>query len=246
MNIFLLALLGNLIIAIWIIITLFVVKLLKNKLLKYLDYITATTVWLLLWIIFIWFIPEIVDSELSWENVWIFILFWLFIFYIFELFLHWHHCQDLSHKNHSCNKKHYHKEKNWVLMFGSTLLHNAFHWVVLFWAFWVNTTFWVTTTVAILLHSIPQNIVNYIMNHNKDKYSYVAAFWWILWALLTYPFAKILLENKFIILSLIAWGLLYTALADILPEFKDKGKMKSKIIYLFFIVFWIILFLLFE
>lgn len=111
MNIFLLALLGNLIIAIWIIITLFVVKLLKNKLLKYLDYITATTVWLLLWIIFIWFIPEIVDSELSWENVWIFILFWLFIFYIFELFLHWHHCQDLSHKNHSCNKKHYHKEK---------------------------------------------------------------------------------------------------------------------------------------
>ncbi len=243
---FIWTLLWNLIISFWIIATILVVRFFKNKLLNYINYITALTVWLLLWIIFLWFIPKLVESNLSWENIWLFILLWLFIFYIFELFLHWHHCQDLSHKWHDCHHTRSHKNKNWILMFGSTMLHNMFHWVILFWAFWINMAFGITTTVAILLHSIPQNIVNYIMNHKADKYSFIAAFGWIFWALLTYPFSSKLLENKFMILSIIAGWLLYTALADIFPEFKEKWGMKSKIIYLFFILIWVFLFVFFE
>ena len=243
---FLWTLFWNLIISFWIIATIILVRFLKNKLINYVSYITATTVWLLLWIIFLWFIPKITESNLSWDKVGIFILLWIFIFYIFELFLHWHHCQDLSHKYHCCHHTESHNSKNWILMFGSTLLHNAFHWIVLFWAFWINMTFWITTTVAILLHSIPQNIVNYMMNHKVDKYSFIAAFGWIFWALLTFPFASKLLENKFMILSIISWWLLYTALADIFPEFKEKWWMKSKISYLIFIIIWVLLFLGFD
>lgn len=239
-------LIWNIIISFWIILTILVVKFFKNKLINYINYITAITVWLLLWIIFLWFIPELKESNLEWDIIWLFILFWIFVFYVLELFMHWHHCHDLSHIDHSCHNSHSHNNESWILIFWSTLLHNIFHWIVLFWAFWINLAFWITTTFAILLHSIPQNIVNYIMNHKFEKYSFIAAFWWVFWALLTFPISSFLINNKYVILSIILWWLLYTALTDIFPEFKNKWSLKSKIVYLLFIIIWIILYLWFE
>jgi zinc transporter ZupT len=37
-----------------------------------------------------------------------------------------------------------------------------------------------------------------------------------------FPFANLVMQNKYYILSIISGGLLYTALADIFPEFKEK------------------------
>ena len=99
----------------------------------------------------------------------------ILLFYLFELFLHWHHCRDMEHDD-TC--EHHHNEDkhhNGMLMFGSTLLHNMFHGVILFSSFSVDVSFGVATTIAILLHSIPQNIVNYIMNKNNIHYTYFAA-----------------------------------------------------------------------
>jgi len=243
---FFLTIIWNIIVAIWIIIVVLITKVIKDKLTKYLEYITATTVWLLLWIIFIGFLPELSSSwNFEWSELWIFILIWIFIFYLLELFLHWHHCKDLGHEN-ECHSHHTLKHENGLLMFGWTMLHNAFHGIVLFAAFSVNFWFWVATTIAVLLHSIPQNIVNYIMNYNNIKYAYFAAFWWILWALITYPFADYLIDNKFYILAIITGGLLYTALADIFPEFKWNWSTWKKISYLVFILIWIFTFIWFE
>ena len=246
METFIYALIWNSLVAFWIILTIWFTKFIKNKLVNYINYIIAITVWLLFWIIFIWFIPELVDWWIKWYDLWLFLLFWLWVFYIFELFIHWHHCNDLLHKKHSCQYNNSHNHKNWLLMFFSTFLHNSFHWIILFWAFWINIIFWITTTFAILLHSIPQNIVNYIMNHDKEHYSYVAAFGWIFWALITYPFINILIQNKANILAFITWCLLYTALADILPEFKKDWEFKIKLIYLWLIISWILLFIIFQ
>lgn len=242
---FLWTIIWNIIIAFWIILVVFLVRYIKNKLINYIDYITALTVGLLLWIIFLGFIPNIIESEISAKSIGLFMLIGLFIFYLLELFLHWHHCKDLWHNN-SCGSNHKHEHKNGLLMFGWTLLHNAFHWIILFAAFAIDFNFWVATTLAILLHSIPQNIVNYIMNHNNIKYAYFAAFGWVLWAIITFPFAEFLIDNKFYILSIITGGLLYTALADIFPEFKWKGTTMKKFSYFLFIIIWIIIFLGFE
>jgi len=226
-------------------ITIIFVKYIKEKLILYIDYITAITVWLLLWIIFLGFFPEIIESWEGWEKIGFFILLWIFLFYLLELFLHWHHCKDLDHKS-SCHSSHKHEHKSSILMFWWTILHNAFHWVILYTAFLVNFNFWVATTFAILLHGIPQNIANYIMNHNKMIYSVAAAFAWVVWAILIYPFSEFLANNEFLVLSLISWGLLYTALTDIFPEFKWKWDKIKKFLYFLFICFWVILFFLFN
>jgi zinc and cadmium transporter len=246
MSVFLQSLFWNTFVAFWIIASVFLAKFFISKATKYLEYITATTVWLLLGIIFLWFIPKLSNSWFVWERLWITILFGLLIFYLLELFLHWHHCRDLEH-NSCCNHEHNHdKHKSWILMFGSTIMHNSFHWIVLFSAYSVNFHFWLATTFAVLLHSIPQNIVNYIMNKNNIKYAYFAAIWTILWALLMFPFSDFILKHKFYVLAIISWGLLYTALADIFPEFKEKWTIKQKIFYLIFIFIWIFMFLGFE
>ena len=243
---FLGTIIGNIVVAIWIIIVVFVSRLIKDKLNNYLDYITATTVWLLLWIIFLGFIPELAnDRSMLGEYVWVFLLLWVFLFYLLELFLHWHHCKDLGHHS-SCDSHNSHQHKSGVLMFGGTFLHNFLHGIVLFSAFSIDLHFWIATTFAVLLHSIPQNIVNYVMNHKNITYAYIAAFWWVFWALITFPFADFLLEHKLVFLSIIAGWLLYTALADIFPEFKWKWTTKEKLVYFIFLFLGITLFFWFN
>ncbi|MDD3645836.1 MAG: hypothetical protein PHH06_00345 [Candidatus Gracilibacteria bacterium] len=238
-------LIGNIVVAIGIIGVVLIVRFIKDRFLNYINFITAITVGLLLGIIFLGFLPEIVDEGLAGKNIGFFILIGIFLFYALELFLHWHHCKDLNQEDISHSHVH-HEHKSGILMFGGTLLHNAFHGVVLFSAFSISFTFGVATTLAILLHSIPQNIVNYIMNHNNTKYAYFAAFGGIFGALLTYPFANYLVEHEAYVLAIIAGGLLYTALADIFPEFKGKGTTINKFSYFVFILVGIILFLGFE
>jgi zinc and cadmium transporter len=243
---FLWTFIGNIAIAVWIVIVVFFVKFVKNKLIDYIDYITALTVWLLLWIIFLWFFPELVHSfGEDWLRLGLYLLFGLFIFYLFDLFLHWHHCKDLSYGS-DCHHSHVHSHKNSYMMLWWTLLHNVFHGIVLFSAFSVDFHFWIAMTFTVLLHAIPQNIANYIMNHNDIKYSYFAAFGGIIWALLTFPFSSFLIWNQGVILAMITWGLLYTALSDILPEFKGRGTVVKKFAYLFFMVLWVVGFFYFD
>lgn len=235
MTTFLYALIANVIIWIAMVCLIFILRLYKNKIVKYLSYFTAITVWILLWIIFISFIPEIIESGLPWTTIWTVILLWLLVFYILELLLHHHHCHDIELWEHKHNEEHSHES----LMFIWTLLHNMLHWLVIYSAFTVSTAFWIATATAVLLHSIPQNTANYIMNHNKEIYVRIAALWWIIWTILLLPFNKFIWSNESLILWFVCGWLLYLTLSDILPEVKNKWWLKIKFLYLLFIFVWL-------
>jgi len=235
--IFLQSLVWSTVVWLWIISVLLIIRIFKDKLNQQLTYITALTVGLLLWIVFLWFIPELIwEDKLNPKIFGIFVIVWTILFYILELLIHNHHCKELQWE-----KKHEEHNHAW-LMFTWTLLHNMIHWLVLLAAFSLSFSSWVITTIAVLLHSIPQNIANYFLSMKKEKLVFIAALWWIIWSLVLFPFKEILLENKEIIISIIAWGLLYIALSDILPEWKNNKGMKEKILYLIFLIIWILLF----
>lgn len=234
----------NLVIALGIISLVFLADIVRRKTMKQMDNLVAFTVWLIIAIVFLWFLPTIIESQtLSPESLWLFILLGIFLFYIFELFLHWHHCKDLWEHHHD---HHTHEHKNNILMFTGTFIHNALHGVVLFSAFSIDIHFWIATTFAILLHAIPQNIANLLMNHRDVRFAYIAAFGWVFGALITLPLGTLLLDYKFEILAVIGWGLLYTAMSDILPSFKEKWETKHKFFYLIFMLIWVISFLAVE
>lgn len=245
MSIWLYALIWNLIIWLWIIITFFILKKIKGKInLSWnIDHIIAFTVWLLLWIVFLWFLPELFElsaqNHISWSSIGWFILAGLIIFYILELVLHWHHCWETW-------EEHCKEHSNFLLMAISTLIHNTFHGIVLYGVFSISIPFGIIITIAILIHSIPQNIATYLLANWKEKIAYIWALGWILWVLILYPFQSFILNEKYAVLALISWFLLYTALTDILPEIMNKAHLKKKIFYLLFILLWIWTFLWIE
>ncbi|MDD2907017.1 MAG: hypothetical protein PHH98_00090 [Candidatus Gracilibacteria bacterium] len=247
MNAFLGTLIGNLVISISIIFIIFLLKTFKKNVSNNIEYVTSITIGVIFGIIFLGFIPEVLDSgNLTGTEFGLFILLGIIAFYFLELFLHWHHCKDLSHEASCGHNKGLQKEhlKHKMMFFG-TILHNFIHGIVLFSAFSINLEIGIATTVAILLHSIPQNISNYFMNHKDEKNSYIASFGGVFGAILTFPFIDFLINNQFKILLLICGGLLYIALTDIFPEIKDQENTKKKVIYFLLLTFGILLFFLF-
>ena len=145
----------------------------KKKIMPKMEILVALSVGLILSVVFLGFIPEVVNhSNLNGTTIGILLLSGIAIFYILDLFLHWHHCKDVAEDGHT---HHNHSHENSLLISVGTFFHNAIHGVVLFSAFTIDIHFGIATTFAILLHSVPQNIANLIMNHNNTKYVYIAA-----------------------------------------------------------------------
>ena len=237
---FVLWLLGNIAIAGVIASFVFLIKLIRKRIISKIDKLVALSVGLILSIVFLGFIPEVIEhGGLDAKLVGMLVLWGILMFYILELFLHWHHCKDLSDDGHS---HHNHNHENSPLIAFGTFFDNAIHGIVLFSAFSIDLHFGIATTFAILLHAIPQNIANLLMNHKDTKYVYIAAAGWIFGALLVYPFSGFLSVYNFHILAIIAGWLLYTSMSDILPSFKKKWETKHKLIYLVFMIIWILLF----
>lgn len=120
-------------------------------------------------------------------------------------------------------------------MFLGTLLHNLFHGIVLYSAFTVSVEFGMALTVGILLHALPQNIANYLMNHKNFWIIALAAAGGILGVLVSYPFEQFILQHHILILGITAGGLLYIALSDILPQLHsthNRGKGSKLISFL--------------
>ncbi len=241
MDIYILALIANIVLAMGILIIIFLLKKLESLFLKYINFLIALTVGLLLWIVFIWFFPELIEN---WnDKISIFVLVGILMFLLLELFLHRHHCKELGDE---CNQKQYHSHHtNSILMSISTFVHNFVHWIVLFASFSVSIYFWLVTTISVFLHSIPQNIANFLLSMKNMKLVVIAVLWNIFGIIFLYPFKDFILENKLYILSFVAWWLLYIALTDMLPEFKKDVDTDIenyyKFIYFIFILLWILI-----
>lgn len=239
---FFLGLAGNIVIALSIISLVFLADILRRRTMKHLDNLVAFSVGLIIAIVFLGFIPEVTShGNISGSYLGMLLLSWIFLFYIFELFLHWHHCKDVGEHHHD---HHTHEHTNNMLMFSGTFLHNALHGIVLYSAFSIDVHFGIATTLAILLHAIPQNIANLLMNHKDTRFAYIAAFGWVFWALSTLIFWNYILEYQFEILTIIGGGLLYMAMSDILPSVKEKWGTQHKIVYLICMLIWVGLFIL--
>ena len=227
---FLSSLFANLAIAFVLVVVILGLKNFQTYLTKHIKGLTAFTVGILLYLIFIDFIPEL-NEEISGVELGSYLLLGIGIFYVLELIFHWHHCGDLGHEKdcqHGFHEKH---KEHQNLMFTGTFLHNAFHGIELFSAFVISMELGIALTIGIALHALPQNIANFIMNHHNIRSVILAATGGVGGALLIYPFGGFITEHAFVILAITAGGLTYLALTDILPSLHGGAKMKEKTSY---------------
>ena len=226
MNIWLYTIAANLFIWILMIIIILTLAKFRKFFVNYIDYLIAFIWGILSGIIFLGFFPKIFSYGLNIKLLSLLVLVWVLFSYLIELFFHFHHCKDLG--NTDCIHRHFSDK----LMLIWTFIHNFLHWIILYSAFLVDIKFWITLTIAIFFHSIPQNIWNFLMNRWRLKFVILAAVSWVLGAIFLYPFQNIIVKNKIYILAFVSWMLLYIVISDILPEFKKRIKFKSQFFYL--------------
>jgi zinc and cadmium transporter len=166
------------------------------------------------------------------------ILLGIIIFFIMEKILRWHHCHEVN-----CHQE----EKHVVTLnlIGDSV-HNFIDGALIAASFQISTFVGLTTTLAVILHEIPQEIGDFgIMLHHGLSvkktvfYNFITSLTSFLGvfliSFLKYDFSSYLIP-------LTAGGFIYLAATDLIPELhRHDAKLGQSLIQLIFIILGITL-----
>jgi zinc and cadmium transporter len=173
-------------------------------------------------------LPEAHETGLPLENLFLTILITFVVLFLAEAIFHWHSCQ---HGNCETEK---HKHLAWFNLFGDGL-HNFVDGAIIAAAFLSDLRLGVVTTLAVMVHEIPQEISDAgILNFagfNKIKIywcNFLFAFLAVLGSVVAYFFAL-----KFSIMSYLlavaGANFIYLSLTDLMP-LVHEGNERKKIV----------------
>ncbi|MBI3037364.1 ZIP family metal transporter [Candidatus Woesearchaeota archaeon] len=164
-------------------------------------------------------------------TVLIYVLGGILVFYSIERFILWHHHHHRELKGES------HKEVHaftYLSLIGDGV-HNFLDGTIIAAGFLTNTQLGITTTIAIALHEIPQEIGDFALlvygGLSKAKalfYNFLSALTAVAGGIAGYFFLNRLAHPAMFLLAFAAGGFLYIATADLIPELhKERGIVKS-------------------
>ena len=204
----------------------------KKTLDKSLDFLVSLSVGALLGGAFLHLLPELLEEGVL-KELFIFILLGMLLFFVLEKFVFWHHC----HKS-----EHTHLSFTYMNLVGDGI-HNLLDGVLLAGAFLIDINTGIATTIAVLLHEVPQEIGDFgvlLKGGFSKKKALIANFLTALTAFIGAGLA--LLFNSFIegivpiLVAVAAGGFIYIAGTDLIPELHKNPKIKDSILQLFFIL----------
>ncbi|MEK7150553.1 MAG: ZIP family metal transporter [Patescibacteria group bacterium] len=191
---------------------------------------------------FVHLIPEVFESGISGSVISAFILLGIIIFFVLEKFVHWRHSHIEAGEACENNKCESHKEESRIKPVGymiilSDTVHNFLDGIIIATSYMVSVEVGITTTIAVILHEIPQEIGQFglLIHYGFSKVkALLFNFYSALSAVLGAVFALLLIGTidgftPFII-SIAAGGFIYIAGSDLVPEIhKTSDPKKSSI-----------------
>jgi len=206
------------------IITLSIKKKFLNKILLFLVSLSAGA---LLGGAFIHLIPESLENFTSTLVVSLLVLAGIVLFFILEKLVHWRHCHIPT------SSRHPHPFAIMNLM-GDTL-HNFIDGLIIGASYLINIPLGITTTIAVILHEIPQEIGDFgvlVYGGFKRLKALFVNFLTALTAVLGTIIALLIGTRagvfSILLLPIAAGGFIYIASADLMPELhKDCEPTKS-------------------
>ena len=201
----------------------------KDLLEKYVFAFISLAVGALLGDAFIHLIPEAFENSANPLSTSVLIIAGILFFFILEKFFHWHHHGDDTTENHI------HPTGKLILL--SDGVHNLIDGIIIGTSFVVSIPLGIATTLAVILHEIPQEIGDFAVLLHAG-YSKARALWLnflsALCAVVGVIFALFLsdISNSFILyfLPIAAGGFIYIALADLIPELQKTKEVKYSIL----------------
>jgi zinc and cadmium transporter len=207
----------------------------KKVLNKILFYLVSFAVGALLGDALIHLIPESVEN-LSAQTASMLVLAGILIFFILEKAIRWHHCHNVE-----CKEEHTHPAGTINLI--SDSVHNFIDGILIAASFLVDIRLGVTTSLAILLHEIPQEIGDFSILINSGfkikkavLFNFLTALFAILGTVLVLVFKSSEALNINYLLPITAGGFLYIASSDLIPELHKKNQPVESIFQVVFLL----------
>lgn len=202
---------------------------------KYIFIFISIAVGALLGDAFIHLIPEALEESVNMTFTSVLIIVGILFFFILEKFLHWHHHGE-------------DKDDNYVHPVGKLVLfsdgvHNFMDGIIIAVSFLVSIPVGIATTVAVILHEIPQEVGDFgVLLHSG--YTKKRAIWLNFLSALTAIFGALVLfvlgasvEAAIIwLVPLAAGGFIYIAVADLIPELHKTKEAKHSILQILAVV----------
>lgn len=204
-----------------------------KKLDKILIYLISFSAGALFGDVFIHLLPELVENnEVS--SVSFYILGGIVIFFILEKVIHWHHCHMPITENHV----HSFAYMNLV----GDGLHNFIDGLIIVGGYLVSVPAGIATTIAVILHEIPQEIGDFgILVHggfSKGKallLNFFSAVFAILGALVALWLGGFIENIEGILVPLAIGGFIYIAGSDLIPELHKESHSFMKSLFQAFV-----------
>ena len=212
----------------------FTLSIKEQVLRKYIFIFISLAVGSLLGDAFIHIIPETFKDSSNTIVSGLLIIFGIIIFFALEKFLHWHHHGEDE------NIPHIHPVGNLVLF--SDGVHNLIDGIIIGVSFLANIPLGVATTIAVILHEIPQEIGDFtVLLHSGYKrkkalwLNFLSALTAVIGVVIAFIFG--LAEGVISwVLPIAAGGFIYIAVADLIPELHKTKKIKHSIIQIISVI----------
>lgn len=200
---------------------------LKEKLLKkILLFLIALSAGALMGGAFLHLIPEAI-GEFPVEIVFISTLGGFVLFFIIEKILHWRHCHDGKCPIHTFA---------YTNLVGDAI-HNFLDGLIIAASFMINIPLGITTTIAIALHEIPQELGDFgvlvYAGFSKLKalfFNFMTAITAVLGGLVGFFLAAGTEKIMMFLVPLAAGGFIYIAASDLIPEIRKETHLNKSLI----------------
>jgi zinc and cadmium transporter len=233
---YLYAFLSVLIVSFISLVGIFTLSIKEERMRKYIFVFISLAVGALLGDAFIHLIPEAFESSISAMSVSLLIIAGILVFFVLEKFLHWHHHADDAEEEH-----HIHPVGQLVLL--SDGVHNFIDGIVIGVSFLVSTPVGIATTLAVILHEIPQEIGDFaVLIHSGYTTSralwlnFLSALSAVLGVLIAFLLGGAGEVFAVWVLPVAAGGFIYIAVADLIPELHKTKEVRHSLMQILAVV----------
>ena len=202
---------------------------------KYISFFISLAIGALLGDAFIHIIPEAFESNLGANLSSILIIVGILLFFVIEKFVHWHH--------HGEDKEEEHIHPVGKLILFTDGFHNLIDGAIIGASFLVSIPVGVATTIAVILHEIPQEIGDFAVlihaGYTKKKaliWNFLSALASFIGLIIVFVFGNVVENAALWFIPIAAGGFIYIAVADLIPELHKTKEVKHSIIQLSIII----------
>lgn len=180
---------------------------------------------------FFMLIPESFAIIENTQLIGMLIILGLVVMFVLEKFIHWHHCHSVSHDDDAAPLGY--------ISLVTDSLHNFTDGVLIAAAWMASPEVGIATTLAVVVHEIPQEISDFgVLLHagfSRRKalfLNFIAACAAILGAIITVMLGSVTEKIIVFILPFAAGGFIYLAGSDLIPELHRESSVRKSLIQL--------------